>query len=610
MQMLRKILDDLEFCIKHQTYTPIETENIELKDGSNNGDWKAIYKSANAFLNSEGGIIIFGIKESNDQKKYTFTGYNEKNQENINNIATAFTDDNKAFLNVGAYLRPKIEPFMDGRVCVLYIENLPVHLKYAYYNGEAYERVMASKRVITESKLLNQKELKENFSLLRELKIVENATLQDLSIDALNDYIYEINKEIKLETPKTDIETAISFLEKKKFVINNQITTLGMLVCGKELEYFLGEKCQVACFVDSALEVVADKKILKDNVLALMTKTIQFVMKNIQVGISPKNGGQVVAEYPEKLLRESINNALAHRDYSQNKNTTVVIKPNQSIEIRNAGVFKKNVLIEHHKHEIPVLRIIPDVKRTNPLLADILRSYNQYEGRGTGISTIINDCLDNKIGLPYYKFHTENEMTLVIPKGKLLDSEMETLFKNYEGFIQKLTKYGDFSENHKLVLAYLLKSERENQKYRYTILLTADNNHLQAIGQLQAWNLIFAHPLSEPNKPIFLVHRQLLQTDFTDNLIEIFGAAYQNLPIIHKNCLQTIYQYENFAVEKISTASQLANILFAKQHAVIEQMQLQELDVFKRKVRSAVLLLQKKGFLEKKEKSLVIGKGN
>ncbi len=332
MQLLRKILDDLEHCIKHQTYIPIETENVELKDGSNSGDWKAIYKSANAFLNSEGGMIIFGIKESNDQKSYTFTGYNENNQDNISKIATAFTDDNKALLDVGAYLKPKIEPFLDGRVRVLYIENLPVHLKFAYYQGVAFERIMASKREISESKLLSQKELKENFSLLRELRIVENATLQDLSIDALNDYIYEINKEIKLETPKTDIQAALSFLERKKFTINGQITTLGMLVCGKDPEYFLEARCQVACFVDSAVEVVADKKILKDNVLALLTKTIQFVMKNIQVGISPKNDGELVAEYPEKLLRESINNALAHRDYSQNKYTTLVIKPNKSIE--------------------------------------------------------------------------------------------------------------------------------------------------------------------------------------------------------------------------------------------------------------------------------------
>ena len=74
--------------------------------------------------------------------------------------------------------------------------------------------------------------------------------------------------------------------------------------------------------------------------------------------------------------------------------------------------------------------------------------------------------------------------------------------------------------------------------------------------------------------------------------------------------MQIIYQYENFAVEKIGTASQLANILFAKQYAIIEQTQLQELDIFKSKVKSAVLLLQKKGFLEKKEKGLVIGKGN
>lgn len=422
----------------------------------------------------------------------------------------------------------------------------------------------------------------------------------------MNDYIYEINKEIKLETPKTDIENALSFLERKKFTINRQVTTLGMLVCGKEPEYFLEARCQVDCFVDSPLAVVADKKILKDNILALMTKARNFVMKNIQVGVSIVNGGQAMPEYPEQLLRESINNALAHRDYSQNSYTTIIIKPNESITIKNTGIFKKNLLIEHHKHEIPVLRIIPDVKRTNPLLAEVLKAFNRYEGRGIGISILTNECLANNIDLPYYKFHSDNEMSLVIRKGKLLDDEIISILDSYDGFIFKHCNGVELTEEHKLVLAYLIKSERENRNYRYTILLSPDNNHLQAIGQLKEWKLIYEHQLSEVTKPVFIVNRQLLQKEFITELRAIFGGAYDNLANDYKDSLQIVYQYNYFSKKQTVTANKVSNFLWLKRNGQLQNYQLKEFDNFKRKIRKVFEQLLQKNLIIKNEETYLI----
>jgi ATP-dependent DNA helicase RecG len=608
--LIDTILEDLEFCIQKNIYKPIETENIELKDASTQGDWKSIHETVCAFLNTEGGIIIFGIKEKQEKgsKKYLFTGYKENNEENYKKISQAFTDENNVKLDVTDYFTFKIIDFLDSKVCVLYIENLPIYSKFAYYEGKAYERILTGDSQIKEVKIIQHKEVKENLALSRELQIVEKASIEDLSVDALNEYIYQLNREIRLETPKADILAAKSFLERKKFLINEQVTTLGMLVCGKDIEYFLGVKSEIDCFVDSPFDVVADKKILKDNILALMSRGIAFVLKNIQVGVSATNGGQAVPEYSEKLIRESINNALAHRDYAAQKYTTIVVKPNTSIEIRNAGVFKKNLLIEYPKHEIPILRIIPDVKRANPLLADILKAYNRYEGRGIGISVMINECLANKIDLPYYKFHTDNEMTLVIRKGKLLDEKIETIIESYRGFILKLTNGIELSEEHKLVLAYFIKSEQENYNYRHTILLSPDNNHLQAIAQLKNWGLIYEHPLSEITKPIFIVNRQILQTDFIAELRAIFGGAYDSLPKDYKESLQIVYQYNHFSEDKIVSASQVSNFLFLKINGAIQNYQLKEFDNFKRKIRKIFENLLLKEFIVKANDSYIINR--
>ena len=114
-----------------------------------------------------------------------------------------------------------------------------------------------------------------------------------------------------------------------------------------------------------------------------------------------RKGGTSKPEYPEQLLRETINNALAHRDYSIDKYININIKPNEHIEIRNPGAFKKMLLIEEFSSEIPVRKIIPDSKPRNPKLADVLKVFDKWEGKWKGMSNLVNDTLDNKIDLPF-----------------------------------------------------------------------------------------------------------------------------------------------------------------------------------------------------------------
>jgi len=85
-----------------------------------------------------------------------------------------------------------------------------------------------------------------------------------------------------------------------------------------------------------------------------------------------------------------VNNALAHRDYSLDRQVILAIKPGKHIAIRNPGTFRKRLLIEAPADPIPMLRILPEAKPRNPKLADVLRVYRKWEGRGIGMATLVS----------------------------------------------------------------------------------------------------------------------------------------------------------------------------------------------------------------------------
>ena len=86
MNTVEKILKQIETSLTSDNFKSVETERIELKDLSTGDKWKELYKSACAFLNTDGGIIIVGINEK--LNKYKLTGFNDKNEGNIKDLTT------------------------------------------------------------------------------------------------------------------------------------------------------------------------------------------------------------------------------------------------------------------------------------------------------------------------------------------------------------------------------------------------------------------------------------------------------------------------------------------------------------------------------------------
>jgi hypothetical protein len=293
-----------------------------------------------------------------------------------------------------------------------------------------------------------------------------------------------------------------------------------------------------------------------------------------------------------------VNNALAHRDYSVNKQVIIAIKPGVHIAIRNPGQFRRNLLIEDANAEIPVRRILPEAKPRNPKLADVLRVYRKWEGRGIGMATLVNLCLDNRIDLPYYRIYTE-EVCLHLRAGKLVGERMERLFQSFDRYITERLSGNALSKEQKLVLAYLIKSEWANEQLGYTILLTPDNNHFAVLMELEKAGLILKHQLSTAAYPIYVTDRVLVQRSYNHELRDLFGEAFDGLDATSKESLGVMYRHDQFCMVASVSAKQAAFALWYEGGGTDNNIK--EFDSFYRKIRNVFNKLEKAGFVRKVE---------
>ena len=597
---INRVLARLAELVRKGQFDQVETDTLEIKPVPHDSQsWREIHKSVCSFLNTRGGLILLGIKESqtNGKNAYHFSGWQSQAEPKVKEIPSLFSDrKGHPIPDLAEYINPpRIVDFPGGQIAILSVSELPADRKFIFYDGQAYKRILTGDHKIPLAEIERQDEYQEESLQSRELRVVEGTSIQDLDLDRLNDYIARLNAPRRIETIKPDIESAISFLERKCFIKNGVPTTLGLLVCGTYPADHLGFRCHVHGYVDAPQQIAQDKQDLIDNILPLMESSLAYVLRNIHVGVSVEHGGTSRPQYPEELLRETVNNALAHRDYTLNRHVILAIRPGQHISISNPGSFRKQLLIENPRSDHPLYRILPEAKPRNPKLADVLRVFRKWEGRGIGMGTLVDLCLQNEIGLPYYILKQE-DVTLYLQAGQLLDEGMERHIQSFDGYIADKMNGQSLTGPQKLVLAYIIKSEQANQRVRYTILLTPDNNHFHEIDALEASGLIFKDSASIPTHPIYLADRFLMRTSFVPELRSLFGIGFDSLSQSLKDILSVVYRFNHFSKEKLVNAKVASFTLWHMQGG---RDDIRAFDAFYRKVRLAFNTLSKNGYLVK-----------
>ncbi len=609
MDDLSTLLNELASLISQHKFKELESDTIEFKPcPSSSQDWTERYKSINAFLNTRGGFLILGIKEcgTGASRRYEITGYDANAENKLVELTKSIYTDAKGhpLQDLKENLPPpEIRNFMDKRIAILRVDELSADKRFAFYKGKAYKRILTGDHPIKDDELERNAEFLEEIAQAKELQLINDQGPECINLDRLNEYILQLNKLQKIESLKPTLEDALPFLNRKRFLIQDKMTYLGGLVCGAHPGDLLGFRSHVHGYVNTQAHdaiVVQDKQDMIDNVLPLLEQANAYVMRNIHAGIGTAQGGQIKLQYPEAVLRETINNAIAHRDYAINKQIVIAITPNKQIEISNPGRFKAQLLISDQAPASPtILRVVPETKPRNPKLADVLRVYRKWEGRGIGMSTLVSLSLDNQLNIPYFKFKSD-EVTLVLQAGALVDEQIIELFSSRDAYIaKKLGSFEQLSTEKMAVLAYLIKSEWANQEGKYTILLTPDNNHAQALKTLEKSGLISRSSVSTDFYPVYLVDRNLLSDNFEIELQERFGDEFDKLSILWRKVLAVIYRYNHFSSKQAISAKQASLALWQTEATHKDISDVRAFDYFSRNIRLVFNKLEERGFIEK-----------
>ena len=362
-------------------YDKIENTNIDYKEKVEYTKPKSWLKSVSAFANSNGGSLLFGVRDV-DKKPVGLNDVvkdSEKVTELINSKITplpryelnVFNEENKDFMEVKIGDGPRT-PY--------------------YYNSDGRKEAFirsGNQSIIAPKHILDNLILKG-----------QNTTFDELpSTFDINDVSFTLlNASLKKETGKK-LNKEKDYLSLELITKDNKITNAGLLLSDQG---FLSQS-KIVC--------TKWKGLIKGSVDgdAINSKTSWEIkgMKRVEL-----------EDYPIKAIREAIVNAIIHRDYQIIGSEIHIDMFDNRLEITSPGGMIDGSFVQN----LDITKI-PSMRR-NRVISDIFSRLHFMDRRGSGLTRIVESYNDYDIK-PKFNSDTSS-FTVVFPnKGYIKQNEEE-----------------------------------------------------------------------------------------------------------------------------------------------------------------------------------------
>lgn len=276
-----------------------------------------------------------------------------------------------------------------------------------------------------------------------------------------------------------DIPT-IKDMQNFEVIDSNEFITTGLAMFK---DTYNGSDTEIHCRLfkgfDKSCEVI-DRLFLNGTISRCFVETMNFFKRNTRHGYKKLNNGkrENTFSYPEIAYKESLVNAIAHRDYSISGTQIDVDIFFDRIEITSPGSW-----ILPKKYEEYELGKIPSIRR-NKIISACLDLANLMERGGTGFITIFDSYKNFDVKQPEIRCY---EGFVTITLYDILANELMT-FKDINSVSltseqEKIINYIKDSEKTMSELLSISKYSSKSAFIKYVIKPLLDNNIIIKIGK-------------------------------------------------------------------------------------------------------------------------------
>jgi ATP-dependent DNA helicase RecG len=258
----------------------------------------------------------------------------------------------------------------------------------------------------------------QNTALDWSAQVIHEATINDLSNEAIDfarkQYI-EKNKSKESEIQQWDDAT---FLNKARVTINGKITRAAILLLGKsESDHYLNPaQAKISWILKDKDNIEKDYEHFGCPFI-LSVNQVQKKIRNLKYRYI-KDGTlfpEEVEQYDPYIIRESLNNCIAHQDYALNGKINVVEREDGILVFSNAGTFIPESV------EQVIQADAPESRYRNPFLSNAMVNLNLIDTTGSGIKRMYNIQRNKFFPLPDYDLGKHSVKVTII--GKILDTK-------------------------------------------------------------------------------------------------------------------------------------------------------------------------------------------
>lgn len=410
---------------------PAETEVVEFKTAANNYDFKKIGKYFSALCNEANlngkseAWLIFGIE--NEHRNIVGSNYRAGNGAALSSLKSEIagkTTNRITFIEIyelnfpeGRVLMFKIPPAPNG---------FPIAWEGHYYGRDNEELVPLN---MEEFERIRKQATLTDWSAV----ICEGATLDDLEPAAIAEARTNYKNKFSELAAAVDTWDDITFLNKTKIIIKGKITRTAIILLGRsESEHFINP-------AEAKIRWVLKDRDGAEKDYAIFTSPFIFAIDEVFNKIRNlkyrylKSGTlfpEEVEQYEPFVIREALNNCIAHQDYTKGGRINVVEKDDELI-FTNLGNFIPETV------ENVIRGDAPEESYRNPFLATAMFNLKMVDTIGSGIRRMFTYQRNRFFPMPEYDF-SRGKVKVTIT-GKVLDIDyVRVLAQNPELSLEEI----------------------------------------------------------------------------------------------------------------------------------------------------------------------------